>query len=163
MGKKEVRDFLVTENISLNNSNYLIKIKSEYTLPSLLPGQFVNIRIDDQDVFLRRPFSVFEVDYNQNTISILVKILGKGSKKLTYIKKGEVLNIVFPLGNGFTLPSSNDRILLIGGGSGIAPMLFLAKESNLLKENVHLLFGANQIPECPKVCNGKRTPLNFFN
>lgn len=143
MSKKEVKDFLITENRFLNQSNILIKLKSDEDLPELYPGQFVNIEIPEQsDVFLRRPFSIFEVDYKSNTISIIVKILGKGSKKLSEIGVGKLLNLVLPLGKGFTKPEKNDKILLIGGGSGLAPMLFLAKESGVQKEQVHLLLGA---------------------
>jgi dihydroorotate dehydrogenase electron transfer subunit len=143
MSKKEVRDFLIIENRPLNNSNFFIKLKSNENLPDLFPGQFVNIDIPEQnEVFLRRPFSIFEVDYNDNTISLIVKILGKGSKKLTEIGIGKTLNLVLPLGKGFTLPEKSDKVLLVGGGSGMAPMLFLAKKSGLLKGQVHLLIGA---------------------
>ena len=130
MSKKEVRNFLVIENRSLNHSNFLIKLKSDEKIPELFPGQFVNIDIPEQnEVFLRRPFSIFEVDYSENTISLIVKILGKGSKKLTEIGLGKILNLVLPLGKGFTLPGKADKVLLVGGGSGMAPMLFLAKIS----------------------------------
>lgn len=143
MSKKEVRNFLVIENRSLNNSNFLIKLKSDEKIPELFPGQFVNIDIPEQnEVFLRRPFSIFEVNYNENTISLIVKILGKGSKKLTEIGIGKILNLVLPLGKGFTLPGKADKVLLVGGGSGMAPMLFLAKISGLSKDQVHLLIGA---------------------
>ncbi len=143
MGKKAVQDFIVIENRALNSSNFYIKLKSEFKLPDLRPGQFVNIDIkDSSEVFLRRPFSIFEVDASNNTIAIIVKVLGRGSKKLTEIKVGDVCNIVFPLGKGFTIPKSDERILLIGGGSGVAPMLFLSKVCGLPPENVNLLLGA---------------------
>ena len=143
MHKKAVADFLVVDNIPLNSTNFLIKLKGTTPLPQLLPGQFVNVDIKGLDnVFLRRPFSIFEVDYDENTLSLIVKILGKGSKKLTTIKTGETCNIVYPLGNGFTIPKINERILLIGGGSGVAPMLFLSKVCGLEPSNVDLLLGA---------------------
>lgn len=143
MNKKEVRNLVVTENTALNSTNFLIRLSSSEPIPKLLPGQFVNIDIKDScEIFLRRPFSVFDVDYTQNTFSIIVKILGRGSKKLTEIRKGEWLSIIFPLGKGFTFPKINDRILLVGGGSGVAPVLFLAKQSGLNKENISLLLGA---------------------
>jgi len=146
MNKKEVRNLVVTENIALNATNFLIKLSSSESLPLLKPGQFLNIEIkDSSEIFLRRPFSVFDVDYTQNTMSLIVKILGRGSKKLTEIKKGELLSVIFPLGQGFTYPENDDKILLVGGGSGVAPMLFLAKESGLNKENVSLLLGAKTI------------------
>jgi len=148
MNKKEVRNLVVTENISLNTTNFLIKLSSTESLPKLTPGQFINIEIKNtSEIFLRRPFSVFEVDYERNTISLIVKILGRGSKKLTEITKGESLSIIFPLGKGFTYPNINDKILLIGGGSGVAPLLFLAKESGLNRENVSLLLGAKTIED----------------
>jgi dihydroorotate dehydrogenase electron transfer subunit len=148
MNKKEVRNLVVTENIALNATNFLIKLSSTESIPKLIPGQFINIEIKNtNEIFLRRPFSVFEVDYKKNTISLIVKILGRGSKKLTEIRKGESLSIIFPLGKGFTYPNINEKILLIGGGSGVAPMLFLAKESGLNRENVSLLLGAKSIED----------------
>jgi dihydroorotate dehydrogenase electron transfer subunit len=143
MNKKAVEDFLVVENRPLNATNFLIKLKTVSKLPEVKPGQFVNVEIKGTDeIFLRRPFSIFDVDYNQNTLSIIVKILGRGSKKLTEIREGEVCSLVYPLGKSFTIPANGEKVLLIGGGSGVAPMLFLAKISGLEPKNVHLLLGA---------------------
>jgi dihydroorotate dehydrogenase electron transfer subunit len=148
MNKKEVRNLVVTENIALNTTNFLIKLSSSAPLPTMFPGQFVNIEIkDSSEIFLRRPFSIFDTDNSQNAFSIIVKILGRGSKKLTEIRIGDTLSVIFPLGKGFTFPQSKDRILLVGGGSGVAPMLFLAKQSGLSTENVNLLLGAKTIED----------------
>lgn len=141
--KKAVHDFIVTENTALNATNFCIKLQSPTSLPPISPGQFVNVEIKNSDeVFLRRPFSIFEVDYEGNRLSLLVKILGRGSKKLTEIKTGEKLSLVYPLGKGFSMPEKTDKILLIGGGSGVAPVLFLAKIAGLPPENVSILIGA---------------------
>jgi dihydroorotate dehydrogenase electron transfer subunit len=143
MSLKEVRELVVMENIPLNATNFLIRLVSGNPLPKFVPGQFVNVEIkNSNEIFLRRPFSVFEVDYSANSISLIVKILGRGSKKLTEVKSGESVSIIFPLGKGFTFPVNNESILLIGGGSGVAPMLYLAKESGLNPANVHLILGA---------------------
>ena len=143
MGKKSVSDFLVTENIALNRTNFLIRLKGKVELPSINPGQFVNIDISNsKEIFLRRPFSVFEVDYANNSLSIIVKILGRGSQKLTEIQAGEKLSLIYPLGKHFTIPDKKDKVLAVGGGSGLAPMLFLAKESGLPPENVDIVIGA---------------------
>lgn len=143
MQKKFVSDFTVVENKALNATNFLIKVKSDKVLPEIKPGQFVNVDIKEAtEIFLRRPFSVFDVNYNDNTLSMIIKILGRGSKKLTQINVGKRISIVYPLGKSFTYPDPSDKILLIGGGSGVAPMLFLAKESGLLVEKVDILLGA---------------------
>lgn len=143
MKEKLVSDFIVLQNKPLNPTNYFIELQSLSKLPVIYPGQFVNVEIEqNKDVFLRRPFSVFEINYKKNTLSLLVKILGKGSRTLTEIKKGDTINLIYPLGKSFTYPDKKEKILLIGGGSGVAPMLFLAKECGLPKYNVDILLGA---------------------
>lgn len=143
MSKKKVANLVVIQNIALNSTNFLIKLQSTEPLPIVKPGQFVNVDIKNStEIFLRRPFSIFEVDFTANTLSLIVKILGRGSKRLTEISEGELLSIVFPLGKGFTYPKKDERVLMIGGGSGVAPMLFLAKESGLNIQNVDILLGA---------------------
>ncbi len=152
MSKKFVSDFLVKDNLPLNSTNFLITLQSKERIPQFLPGQFVNVEIDNSnEIFLRRPFSVFDVNYENKTISLLVKILGRGSKKLTEIKIGDSLNVIFPLGKNFTKPDKNDKILLVGGGSGLAPMLFQAKVSGLQKENVDVIIGARSKEDHIKV------------
>ncbi len=141
--EKAVNDFVVIENAALNATNFRLKLQSKTPLPGIRAGQFVNVEVkNSNEIFLRRPFSVFEVDYKANTLSLLVKILGRGSKKLTEVEAGEDISLVYPLGNGFTMPQHGDKVLLVGGGSGIAPMLFLAKDCGLPPENVHILIGA---------------------
>jgi len=163
MSKKEVRNLVVTDNIALNTTNFLIRLGSSEPLPQLTPGQFVNIEIKNtSEIFLRRPFSVFEVDYSLNSISLIVKILGRGSKKLTEIEKGESLSVIFPLGKGFTIPDKKDKVLLVGGGSGVAPMLFLAKESGLNRHNVSLLLGARTIHDHINVDDYRQYGELFF-
>lgn len=148
MSLKEVQNLVIIENTPLNATNFLIRLVSIKPLPKFVPGQFVNVEINNSsEIFLRRPFSVFEINYSLNSISLIVKILGRGSKKLTEIKAGESVNLIFPLGKGFTFPNPNERILLIGGGSGVAPMLFLAKESGLKPDNVHLILGAKSFED----------------
>lgn len=141
--KKTVKDFLLLENKQLNKDNFRLILQSPDPISDLFPGQFINVEIKDaSEIFLRRPFSILDVDYENKTISLLIKILGRGSKKLTEAKAGQKISAIFPLGKSFTLPEKNDRILLIGGGSGVAPMLFLSKICGLNPANVSVLIGA---------------------
>ncbi len=141
--RKTVQDLLLIDNKKLNEDSFLLKLQADISLNDILPGQFVNVEIKKAtEIFLRRPFSVLDVDYQNRTISLLVKILGRGSKVLTGYVPGDTISTIFPLGKPFTLPDKNDRILLIGGGSGVAPMLFLAKTCGLKPSLVHLILGA---------------------
>jgi len=140
---KRVGQFIVTKNSKLNYNNFLIQLKSETSLEEILPGQFVNILIDNSaSTFLRRPFSIFDVDYLSNTLSIVVKIAGPGSKMLAETKENSMVDMIFPLGNGFSIPAGKQNFLLVGGGVGVAPMYLLAKVLNDKGIKPHILLGA---------------------
>ena len=95
--KKTVIDLLLLENKQLNKDNFLLKLQSPIPVSEIFPGQFVNIEIKEAgEIFLRRPFSVLDVDYQNQTISLLVKILGRGSKKLTEAKGGLTYSTILP-------------------------------------------------------------------
>lgn len=160
--KKTVKDFLLLENKQLNKDNFRLILQSPDPISDLFPGQFINVEIKDaSEIFLRRPFSILDVDYEKQTISLLIKILGRGSKKLTEARVGERISAIFPLGKSFTLPDKNDRILLIGGGSGVAPMLFLSKICGLNPADVTVLIGARSAGDHIDVSDYK-TFGNFY-
>ena len=161
--KKFVREFVLVENAQLNNDNFRLVLQSDTDLPEMAPGQFVNVLIDKSpETLLRRPFSVFDVDYKRKTLSLLVKILGRGSRILTTYKEGDRISIIFPLGKGFSKPDPEDKILLIGGGSGVAPMLFLAKMCGLNPEQVHILLGAKSNTDHIDVSSYKQYGMVYF-
>ncbi|WP_101689303.1 dihydroorotate dehydrogenase electron transfer subunit [Dysgonomonas massiliensis] len=126
---KTMLDLVVTENNELNQNYSLLKLTTQdgSILPKMLPGQFVQIRVDGTNkTFLRRPISVNFVDESKNELWILIQKIGDGTNKISEAKKGSFLNLLLPLGNSFSEPqNSSSKILLIGGGVGTAPMLFL--------------------------------------
>jgi dihydroorotate dehydrogenase electron transfer subunit len=125
---KSVSDFKVIDNKQLNDDFFILELLSNLKLPFIFPGQFVQARIDEnRETFLRRPFSVHDVNYKTNSIKLLIQIKGNGSKTLSCLRRGDSLNLVFPLGNQFSVPQKDDKSLLIGGGCGVAPLLYLAK------------------------------------
>lgn len=127
--KKYMLDLKVTENISLHKNYCLLKLTSEQTLPDMLPGQFVEVRVDGSpSTFLRRPISVNFVDRTKNELWLLIQIIGDGTRKMSEYRQGDIVNIMLPLGNSFTMPNADGedkKVLLIGGGVGTAPMLYL--------------------------------------
>lgn len=141
--KKVVNLFIVQKNDPLNTTNFRITLQANVTLEKITPGQFTNVEIPgNKDVFLRRPFSIFEVDYENNCLTILVKVLGKGSKTLSEVMPGDKLSLIYPLGKGFTIPTKSDKILAVGGGSGVAPVLHLVEYAKTNAENTQVVLGA---------------------
>ena len=141
--KKTVQNLQVIANQRLNKDHALLKLKSDLLLEGIVPGQFANILVDkSQNIFLRRPFSIHQVDYKCNTVCFLIKEVGEGSKCLSNSKVGESLNVIFPLGKGFTIPEKKSKALLVGGGCGVAPLMLLAAVLNNEGHQVEILLGA---------------------
>lgn len=128
--KKFALDLTVKSLEHLSDKHVLIKLTHSAPLPQMLPGQFVEVRVDGSSTtFLRRPISINYVDYNLNELWLLVAAIGDGTIQLSKLQAGDTLNCVLPLGNGFTLPKSVDEHpLLIGGGVGVAPLLYFGKQ-----------------------------------
>jgi dihydroorotate dehydrogenase electron transfer subunit len=127
--KKRIEDLTVVENRKLAESFFVVKVHSPEGLPEIKPGQFVQALVtESQSTFLRRPLSVHDVDPKAGTMSLLVQIAGAGTERLSKLTRGEKLNLVYPLGNSFTLPSEGERVLLTGGGCGMAPLLYLGRK-----------------------------------
>ena len=126
---KCIEDLKVVGNKLLTYDFCVIEVESDKKLPDFSPGQFVQVRVDGSPgTFLRRPISIHDVDYGRNRYKMLIQVLGKGTETIYKLKVGDYLNIIHPLGNSFTIPDDKSKMLLVGGGCGIAPLLFLGKE-----------------------------------
>ncbi|MFZ5429018.1 MAG: dihydroorotate dehydrogenase electron transfer subunit [Bacteroidota bacterium] len=146
--RKIVENFTVISNEACNLTNFHITLQSDHPLAEVFPGQFTNIEIpDNKDVFLRRPFSIFEVNNENRTISVLVKVLGRGSLTLSEVRTGSRLSLIYPLGKGFTLPAPDERILAVGGGSGVAPVLHLVRYAETNPGSADVILGAKSETE----------------
>ncbi len=140
----KVLDFTVRSNEPLNYQNNLIKVTpaDNEPLPDMHPGQFVQVLVSNSgSVFLRRPISINFVDRGKNEMWLLVQRVGEGTRKICEITAGQTLNLIFPLGNSFSIPHKKGRYLLIGGGVGTAPMLFLGKKLNEKGFSAEFLLG----------------------
>ncbi len=128
--------FEITKNISLTDNVMLMELKGDTS--SIKCGQFVNILIDG--LYLRRPISVCDV--NGDILTIIYKVVGKGTEKMALMKEGK-LDVLTQLGNGYNLSLSGDKPLLIGGGVGVPPMYMLAKELRNQGKEVSVILGFN--------------------
>ncbi len=102
-------------------------------------GQFVNIKLDG--MFLRRPISV--CDYEEGLLTLIYKVVGKGTEYMSTLKCGATLDILTGLGNGYNTDLSGNNPLLIGGGVGVPPMYGLAKKLCAEGKNVSVILGFN--------------------
>lgn len=161
-GKKAIVDFEVEDNIAAGNSYFKLVLRASEPIPEIIPGQFAQVRVDNsKTTFLRRPFSIHDVDTKSNRIAFLINKVGDGSRALSLMKKGETLNVMLPLGNGFGVGLVDKSLLLIGGGVGIAPMLYLGK--NLaLNNDVSFLFGFRSVGNVIDLSDFKRYGKMFM-
>ena len=121
----QVIDFTVVENKKIARDVFKMQLSIQHSALSveLAPGQFVNLTIDGH--YLRRPISV--CDWDGETLTLIYKAVGQGTARLAQYVPGEKVNMLTGLGNGYTLVPA-ERPLLLGGGVGVPPLYYLAKE-----------------------------------
>jgi len=130
----------IDEIIELEYDIHLFKIKSPDIASKINPGEFLNIRISELAVpLLRRPFSVCDVE--GDSFFIMFNTMGTGTRMLSLKKAGEFIDIIGPLGNGFTWEGDYDRAIIVGGGLGAAPFPFLTRKIKDKKEIVSFIGG----------------------
>lgn len=127
--KKNILDLVVSEVIVPHEKYVLLKMTCNQPLPEMCPGQFAELKVPGAEhTFLRRPISINYVDYQLNEVWFLVAKVGEGTRTLAKLSIGDTVNVVLPLGNGFTIPANKrTRVLLVGGGVGTAPLLYFGK------------------------------------
>ncbi len=116
---------IILEHHEISGGYRLLVLESPAVALDALPGQFVHLRVPGLDCsVLRRPFSIYLAD--ATTLRILYKQIGKGTREMAALPKGQEINLIGPLGNGFPLPPDNTLPVLVAGGYGVAPLYFLA-------------------------------------
>ena len=137
------QEFLtITQNKKIAKDIWLMVLEGD-TSAITASGQFVNIKLDG--FYLRRPISV--CDYDENTLTIIYKVVGEGTEAMTKLACGEKLDVLLGLGNGYDLSKSGDTPLLIGGGVGVPPMYNLCKKLIAEGKNVSVILGFNTASE----------------
>jgi len=143
-----VSGVLMVEAVVLNAEkvapdHYRLALHAPEVARAARPGQFVMVRCGfSWDPLLRRPFSVAGVDREAGTVTLLIRVAGRGTALLAGAAPGQALNLLGPLGRGFTLPAGGEFVVVIGGGMGLAPLLFLVRELLARGCRVRVLAGA---------------------
>ena len=125
-GTMFVEDARVVEVRTFPGNQYILRLHAPETARHAVPGSFVHIRCDDA-IPMRRPLSIMRAGAEDGWIEILFKIVGSGLRSLGHKEPGDHMSLVGPIGKGFEPSRSRPRALLIGGGVGIPPMIFLAE------------------------------------
>lgn len=134
--------FKVISNKRIAKNVYEMKLSGD-TSPIINPGQFVNIKIESE--FLRRPISI--CDYDDTTLTLIYKVVGKGTSIMSAMQENTWLDLLIALGNGFNTNESGENPVLIGGGVGVPPMYKLAKELISEGKKVTVILGFNKEEE----------------
>lgn len=117
--------YVITEKQAIARETYSFTISCPEVAAAAQPGQFVHIRV--KGFTLRRPISICGIDKEAGTLRIVFEIRGEGTSAIAGLNKGDLIDMLAPLGHGFTVSDSFKRVILIGGGIGTPPMLPLAK------------------------------------
>ena len=130
--------FQITENVALTDSVMRMRLSGDVS-DITAAGQFINIKLDG--LYLRRPISVYDRD--EDSVTIIYKVVGKGTEQMRNMKVGETLDVLTGLGNGYDLSVSGDHALLLGGGVGVPPLYLLAKKLIAEGKKVSVILGFN--------------------
>ena len=133
---KKIQSYEIKSNIQLSTDIYEMVLTGDSTWIEK-PGQFMEITV--KDGYLKRPISI--CDYNENGLTIIYKVVGKGTKYMSGLKAGESLEALTGLGNGFDLNLLADEVLLIGGGVGIPPLYSVCKQALEMNKKPTVLLG----------------------
>jgi len=134
-----IKDVEVISNKQISVGTFLLEVESEEFSKSILPGQFFNIQVSQNSFpLLRRPFSISNI--SGNSLFFMYKVVGEGTQIMAEKKKGDILNLLGPLGNSFQYDDSYDQIFVVAGGIGIAPFPLLIKQFKT-NQKYSVLFG----------------------
>lgn len=130
--------FKISENSALTSSVYKMKLSGDVS-DITAPGQFINIKLDG--LYLRRPISVFDRD--EESVTIIYKVVGKGTEQMAKLPVGQNLDVLTGLGNGYDTSMCKEHAVLLGGGVGVPPLYMLAKTLIAENKKVTVILGFN--------------------
>ena len=133
--------FEIKENIALTDNVYQMVLSGD--TEGIACGQFVNLKLDG--LYLRRPISV--CDCVEDRLTLVYKVVGKGTEQMSRMRAGDRLDVLTGLGNGYDLAPCGDTACLLGGGVGVPPMYMLAKELIKAGKKVRVILGFNTVGE----------------
>jgi dihydroorotate dehydrogenase electron transfer subunit len=132
---------------------------------AIKPGQFVHLKIPQCRIYFRRAFSVYDINREEKSIDIIFKVFGRGTSAMARMKKGDRVDILGPLGNGFTLPRKTEWAIMIAGGIGMPPIYLLARrllERKHRSDRMVFFYGANTKSELADIGRVRRLGIKVI-
>jgi dihydroorotate dehydrogenase electron transfer subunit len=136
---QQVRTQIIS-SMPVTTGVHLIELEAPSIAAIARPCQFAMLKCGN-GAFLRRPLSIHRVNRDRTRLSFLFAVVGKGTEWLSQTRKGDIVDVLGPLGNGFDLLPSSREILMLAGGLGLAPLVFLADEALSKGVRVNLAYG----------------------
>lgn len=138
-----IKDLKIIRNQEIANNIYEMILESKELAETSKAGQFLHLKLHDQAKTLRRPISIASIDTRHHQIVILYRVVGHGTLEMSTYTPKDSINVMGPLGNGFDTETiqKDSRVLIIGGGIGVAPLYELAKQVSTKTNNVTMCFG----------------------
>jgi len=131
--------FQILAKEEVTSGVFLVEAHSPLVVSRAQPGQFLHLRVGEgPDPLLRRPLSIFKTDPGKGAVGLLFRVVGKGTRALSRMAVGEALDLMGPLGRGFSVPPGTSTALLVAGGLGVAPLFFLAE--SLIQKGISIRF-----------------------
>ena len=143
----------IIDQVKFEADQFVTIVKAEKSSQTAKPGQFAFVECGG-DTLLRRPLSYLRSSKEDGTVEFMYKTVGHGLESLSQLKKGDEIKIMGPIGNGFTIPSGKKSAILIGGGVGIPPVLFMGEEIKKINGGIDLVaFFGSEIPFPFETCD----------
>jgi len=127
MKKPTCIDTFVIKKTNLRNNYYGLTLSSFPGARDCRPGHFLHIKLPCTEILFRRAMSVAGASSERNEIDIIFKVYGRGTALMARLRKGDAVNVLGPLGKPFTPPSKAERVVMVAGGVGFPPLMFLAE------------------------------------
>ena len=143
----------IVDQVKFEADQFVTIVKAEKSSQTAKPGQFAFVECGG-DTLLRRPLSYLRSSKEDGTVEFMYKTVGHGLESLSQLKKGDEIKIMGPIGNGFAIPSGKKSAILIGGGVGIPPVLFMGEEIKKINGGIDLVaFFGSEIPFPFETCD----------
>ena len=143
----------IVDQVKFEADQFVTIVKAEKSSQTAKPGQFAFVECGG-DTLLRRPLSYLRSSKEDGTVEFMYKTVGHGLEALSQLKKGDEIKIMGPIGNGFAIPSGKKSAILIGGGVGIPPVLFMGEEIKKMNGGIDLVaFFGSEIPFPFETCD----------